>query len=353
MGSFFTCALLGLCLSFLLLPVSSQFRIPPAVEELLGPVAVNFTFNDTDPDHSNIIGGRPVTPPDKYQFLVALSNPEWAAQRRGQFCGGSLISSRWVLTAAHCCDVFPTIEVIVGAGDLRDPTQGTAVNVSSIILHPQYNARTMSNDVCLLYLSRYVTSFAPIPLDTGLYARARTPLTVAGWGDTNASFAGVVNPPVPMEVAVAVVDTAECNSSPAGYRGAVTSPEMMCAGFITGGRDACQGDSGGPLWVTTFDGSPKVVGVVSWGYGCAQPGLVGVYARVATFVPWIQSVTGISVPAEEGGGETPTVDEEGGERPLALSPFAVSGQSDDDGSPEGDHPKELEVLVGNPMTLLP
>ena len=76
----------------------------------------------------------------------------------------------------------------------------------------------------------------------------------------------------------------QCNQN---YNGAITS-SMICAGYTQGGKDSCQGDSGGPL-VCQSGYNAVIVGVVSWGYGCAYAGYPGVYARVTTFLPWIKS----------------------------------------------------------------
>jgi secreted trypsin-like serine protease len=95
-----------------------------------------------------------------------------------------------------------------------------------------------------------------------------------------------VYPNTPREVKVPIVSTAECNS-PRSYDGDIT-PDMICAGFVGGGKDACGGDSGGPLFAVSLLGVPKLTGVVSWGYGCAQPNKYGVYGRVSHVLAWIQ-----------------------------------------------------------------
>lgn len=79
-------------------------------------------------------------------------------------------------------------------------------------------------------------------------------------------------------VEIPIVDRKECNQD---YDGLIEA-DMICAGIPEGGKDSCQGDSGGPV---VIDG--KLVGVVSWGFGCAEPGYPGVYTNVAYFKNWI------------------------------------------------------------------
>ncbi|XP_056365615.1 transmembrane protease serine 5 [Oenanthe melanoleuca] len=113
-----------------------------------------------------------------------------------------------------------------------------------------------------------------------------TPCWVSGWGSTTpgqAQMAGTLK-----EALVPLIGTRRCNSS-CVYKGELTG-RMLCAGHLQGRVDACQGDSGGPL--VCWDGSTwRLVGVVSWGQGCAEPNHPGVYTNVAQLLPWIQQVT--------------------------------------------------------------
>ncbi|MNT55643.1 Trypsin [compost metagenome] len=87
------------------------------------------------------------------------------------------------------------------------------------------------------------------------------------------------------KVDVPLVTTESCNIS---YKNEITD-RMMCAGFPEGGKDSCQGDSGGPLVAKTTDNQTYLIGVVSWGTGCARAGKPGVYAKVSYATSWIQS----------------------------------------------------------------
>lgn len=70
------------------------------------------------------------------------------------------------------------------------------------------------------------------------------------------------------------------------------SSTVLCAGHLAGGKDSCQGDSGGPLMLPVHEGGEfpfYQIGVVSYGIGCANRGLPGVYANVPYFADWIKS----------------------------------------------------------------
>ena len=207
-------------------------------------------------------------------------------------CTGTLIDPTHVLSAGHCANptglvfaapvAWPPQLIDVRIGSNRSG-QGERVPVSSVVISPEYLGLLNSrNDLSILTLSR-ASAHAPTQVagagersiwDPGVLA------TIAGWGNTSAD--GQEFPDTLQKAAVPITTDEYCESAYSDEEGWDFDPEtMVCAGYPEGGVDTCQGDSGGPLFATAADGSRRVVGVTSWGNGCAQEGYPGVYARVA------------------------------------------------------------------------
>lgn len=219
-----------------------------------------------------IVGGNTATP-NENPFQVGLLLSDESNNARAQFCGGTLVAPNKVVTAAHCSDFMSTRDVQVLTGTRRLDGTGTRNNVSRITVHPDWDSVTFDNDVAVWELSSDVSGvpFATLATSDG---STGADLLVTGWG--NLSQGG--SAPIALQaVDVPLVTRSNCNDSNS-YDGAITS-KMICAGFEAGGQDSCQGDSGGPL--TRGQDNSVLTGVVSWGFGCAQPNLFGVYARVS------------------------------------------------------------------------
>jgi secreted trypsin-like serine protease len=243
---------------------------------------------------TRIVGGQPVAIKD-HPWQVGLIRGFLAEPQRSQFCGGSLIDGGWVLTAAHCVRNSlvredPTRLNIV-AGTAAYLSGGERIEVAEIHVHDKYNQTTMDHDFALLRLAKPATIDGttvtkPIkPADASTTVKVRTRAWVTGWGATAESSPGAVDL---LGVEVPVVSNATCNK-PDSYNGDILN-SMMCAGHAAGGIDSCQGDSGGPL-SATLPGStePTLIGVVSWGEGCARRLKYGVYSRVSMAAGWISS----------------------------------------------------------------
>uniref|UniRef100_A0A8D1QCI0 Transmembrane protease serine 5 n=1 Tax=Sus scrofa TaxID=9823 RepID=A0A8D1QCI0_PIG len=165
------------------------------------------------------------------------------------------------------------------------PHQGAVVE--RIIAHPLYSAQNHDYDLALLQLRtplHFSDTVGAVCLPTEEQAFPRgSQCWVSGWGHTDPSHTHSSD--TLQDTVVPLLSTQLCNSS-CVYSGALT-PRMLCAGYLDGRADACQGDSGGPL--VCLDGDTwRLVGVVSWGHGCAEPNHPGVYSKVAEFLDWIQ-----------------------------------------------------------------
>lgn len=266
-------------------------------------VALIFVFAGValaDTPQQRIVGGQEATP-GEWPWQVALvqkgEDPYF-----GQFCGGSLISASWVMTAAHCVEgtVAAELDVIAGIHDLRVPNPDyRRVAVSTIQIHPDWNPTTYNNDIALLKLSIPIparpASGAVLPIAfVNLVPANVGPLTgqtatVTGWGNRAAQPdpGGSDFPDRLHEVEVPIISNADCQ----GAYGGITE-NMLCAGLPQGGKDSCQGDSGGPLVVPASGSSWQQAGIVSFGEGCAMPGKPGVYTRVSRYITWINTTIG-------------------------------------------------------------
>ncbi|WP_083976722.1 S1 family peptidase [Kitasatospora azatica] len=231
-----------------------------------------------------IVGGWADSTVQRPWMVAVASRAQFGDSRSGQFCGGALVTPTKVVTAAHCfydereghSTERPGLTVVVGRTDLTSRA-GVEVPVTDVWIHPQYSFDQNMQDVAVLTLQSPQDGRELLPLvrqgDMAPYA-AGTPAQVYGWGDTTGrgSYANTLHGvDVPM-----VADAVCARDYPGGPDGAFDARGMVCAGEAHGGKDACQGDSGGPLVV-----NGRLVGLVSWGTGCAEARHPGVYTRLA------------------------------------------------------------------------
>jgi len=219
-----------------------------------------------------------------WQVGLLFNSPSEA----NQGCGGALVGDQYVVTAAHCTEGASPGDIYVDVGDtiLGTPfeAQSFIIAVEEIIDHSDYNSGTLENDISILKLAEKVDLYTypnikPACLPSYKYSG---PAVVSGWGTTSS---GGVSQSWLKDTNVDVYPQGSCGDYPPGD----ITDDMLCAGYPHGGKDACQGDSGGPLVARQISDSDSytLTGVVSWGWGCASPGLPGIYANVSYFTSWL------------------------------------------------------------------
>ncbi|XP_034108565.1 trypsin beta [Drosophila albomicans] len=205
-------------------------------------------------------------------------------------CGGTIIAPNVILTAAHClARSNEPLSYAIRAGSTMWSSGGSYIRARRIVTHPQFNAPThMNNDIALIWLQRslvYSPLIQAIPLVTPTdNVLPQAQLFVSGWGSTTVE--NVVTAPRLHYTFVVQMDRQRCTQN---YFGAGTvTGSMFCAGSKSGlgDRDSCMGDSGGPL-ITSIAGRFKLLGIVSWGLGCANAQYPGVYTYVTAHTNWL------------------------------------------------------------------
>lgn len=251
----------------------------------------------------NIVGGSLATA-GQFPFTVALIRRGVTSRFDGFSCGASVLSRSWVVTAAHCLVdyrgdypgqeyVGPNHFDVLAGTHLLTGTGGQRLRVASVHVHPSYSFPQNDYDVALLRLAR-PTSAPEVPVIAAPTAALDDPgkmATTVGWGVTSY---GNSNPSSTQRfVSVPILSDAACSSAyPPGFADEYGNPleyrsNMLCAGFAGGGKDACQGDSGGPLLGGSAETSWHLIGIVSFGNGCAEAAFPGVYHRTWTTMSWL------------------------------------------------------------------
>ncbi|XP_054734614.1 uncharacterized protein LOC129242079 [Anastrepha obliqua] len=261
---------------------------PPTLEEGCGY---------THSTYKKIVGGE-VSKKGAWPWAALLAYSDGSSSSPFK-CGGTLVTARHVVTAAHCI-LNSLVYVRLGEHDLSTDTETRHedINIVRKEAHPQYNKRNGKSDVAVLWLERnvqFTDTIAPICLPTSQAQRTKsyvnyTPFVV-GWGKT---MEGGVSAKVLQELQIPIFKNDVCKSSYERIRRLITEDQfdagVLCAGVLAGGKDTCQGDSGGPLMIPEpYSNNVRyyLIGVVSYGVGCARPEVPGVYTSVQYYIDWI------------------------------------------------------------------
>ena len=218
----------------------------------------------------------------------------------GSMCSGTIIDDRWILTAAHCCEGMDQHTLFIGdsqSGFVSETVTEGVMIADTVVIHPERANIEEGNynfDACLLRTPQSIgigtssdVAAACLPTEGPKHGEA---CWVAGWGITETGyFSNELK-----SVGVNIFSDEYCTAHHYYYN-FIPEPDEICAGLpdsdddnlTDGGKDACQGDSGGPL-VCDRDGTLTLTGIVSWGFGCAEDGLPGMYGDVFEYNDWIR-----------------------------------------------------------------
>ena len=265
---------------------------PPVAEKYPGYKKGTQMFSDVcgrPGAEERIVGGEEATP-HTYPWMAALFvDDSW-------FCGGSLISDEWVLTAAHCAHDATEMVVMLGAHNVREATEEGRIELTTtdFFTHPQYSTITLHNDLALVHLPtkvNFTSSIMPVCLPAHSEAEevwAHELAEASGWGKPNDEATSIS--PVLRHVDVETITNLAC----AFQFPTVVNKNIIC---ISGkdGKSTCNGDSGGPLHLVT-DGVYKQIGITSFGssLGC-EIGMHAGFTRPASFLEWIETETNIQI----------------------------------------------------------
>ncbi|XP_074864759.1 chymotrypsinogen B-like [Carettochelys insculpta] len=231
--------------------------------------------------YARIVNGEEAVP-GSWPWQVSLQT---SRLNSFHFCGGSLVSEQWVVTAAHCSTRSSNV-VVLGEHDRSSSQEDVQkLAIQKVFTHPNYNSETTANDVALIKLAtpaQLGRTVAPVCLAAaGEQYQGGQLCVTSGWGKTR--YNALTTPSKLQQTALPLLTNPQCETRWAGK----ILDSMICAGAA--GSSSCMGDSGGPL-VCEESGAWRLVGIVSWGSSRCATTMPGVYARVSELRPWIDSI---------------------------------------------------------------
>ncbi|KAM8777337.1 brain-specific serine protease 4-like isoform 2-T2 [Rhynchonycteris naso] len=245
------------------------------------------------PQQLNRIVGGEDSADAEWPWVVSIQ------KNRTHHCAGSLLTSRWVITAAHCfkgtLNEPSQFSVLLGAWQLGNPgPRSQEVGIAWVHPHPVYSWREGSRaDIALVRLEhpiQFSERVLPICLpDFSVHLLPNTNCWIAGWGSVHDGVP-LSQPQILQKLKVPIIDSEICGRL--YWRGAgqaAITEDMLCAGYLEGQRDACLGDSGGPL-MCEVDDTWLLAGIISWGEGCAERNRPGVYISLVAHRSWVQRI---------------------------------------------------------------
>ncbi|KAL0614501.1 Coagulation factor VII [Plecturocebus cupreus] len=277
--------------------MADEVSCMPTVEYPCGKIPILEKRNASIPQ-GRIVGGS-VCPKGECPWQVLL------VQNGAMFCGGTLIDTSWVVSAAHCFDKIKNwrnISAVLGEHDLSEHDgDEQSQRVAQVIIPSTYVRGTTNHDIALLRLHQPVVltdHVVPLCLPERTFSEMTLAYVrfslVSGWGQLLDRGAKALEL---MAISVPRLMTQDCLEQSEKTGGSPNVTEyMFCAGYRDGSKDSCKGDSGGPH-ATHYRGTWYLTGIVSWGQGCAAVGHFGVYTRVSQYTEWLQKLMHSEPPA--------------------------------------------------------